>query len=88
MALDVASVVELADFKPPRKHGVPALVVGTGGELRNIVNRAIGLDPAELAKVVDGMTAVGRAAADADQEQASFAIPQPVEFGCQILDRS
>jgi hypothetical protein len=32
------------------------------------------------------MTAVGRAAADAEQEQASFAIPQPVEFGCQILD--
>ena len=88
MALDVALVVELADFKPPRKHGVPALVVGTGGELRNIVNRAIGLDPAEFSKVVDGVAAVGGAAADAEQEQASFTISQPVEFGCQILDRS
>ena len=80
---DRVFLVELADFKPPRKDGVPALVVGTGGEFRNIVDRAIGLDPAELAKVVDGVAAVGRAAADADQEQASFAISQPVEFGCQ-----
>ena len=38
---DRVFLVELADFKPPRKDGVPALVVGTGGEFRNIINRAI-----------------------------------------------
>jgi hypothetical protein len=36
---DRVFLVELADLKPSRKDGVPAFVVGTGGELRNIVNR-------------------------------------------------
>ena len=84
---DRVLVVELAGLEPGRKYGVPSLVVGARGELRDVVDRAIGLDPAELAKVVDRMAAIGRAAADADQEQASLALPQAIKLGGQSLDR-
>ena len=85
---DCVLVAEMTGVEPPCKDRIPSLVVGAGGKLRDVVDRAIGLDAAELSKVVDGVAAVGGAAADADQEQASFTISQPVEFGCQILDRS
>jgi hypothetical protein len=33
------------------------------------------------------VTAIGCAAPDTDQEQAPFAVAQPIELGCQSLDR-
>ena len=66
--------------------GVPSLVVGARGKLRDVVDRAIGLDSAELAKVIDGVAAVRRAAADAEQKQPSPAVAQPVKLGCEGLD--
>jgi len=81
---DRVLLIELADFEPPREHRIPAFVIGTGGEFRDVIDRAVGLDSAKLAEIVDGVTAIGRAAADADQEQAPLALAQPVELGRQV----
>ena len=75
-----------AHLEPGREDGVPALVIGARGQLGHVVDRAIGLDPAQLSEIVDGMAAIAGTAANADQEQAALARPQPLEFG-QRLDR-
>src|SRR6185437_13841861 len=67
--------------------GVPAFIVGSRRELRDVVDRRIGLDAAELAEVVDGMTAIPGAAADAQQEQASGPLAERRQLGCHALDR-
>jgi hypothetical protein len=85
---DSVLVTEMTGIEPRRKHRVPSFVVGARGKLRDVVDRAIGLDAAELAKVVDGVAAVGSAAADADQKQPSPAVAQPIKFGCEGLDGS
>ena len=54
----------------PRSR-LPALVVGPGGQLRDVVGRRVALEVAELAKVVDGVRGVPGAAADAEDEQAA-----------------
>src|SRR6516165_10457001 len=81
-------VAEMTGVEPCCKDRIPPLVIGACGELRDVVNRAVGFDPAELAKVIDGVAAIGGAAADTDQEQPAFAVPQLVELGRQGLDRS
>ena len=80
-------IAEVTGVEPCCKHRIPSLVIGACGELRDVVDGAVGFDPAELAKVIDGVAAIGRAAADADQEQPPPAVPQPVELGRQSLDR-
>ena len=84
---DRVLVAEAAHLEPGREDGVPTLVIGARGQLGHVVDRAVGLDPAQLSEIIDGMAAIAGAAADADQEQAALAFPQPVELGRQRLDR-
>ena len=46
--------------QPRRERGVPALVVGPGGQLGDVVGRRVGLEVADLAEVVDGVAGVSR----------------------------
>ena len=78
----------MAGFEPCREDRIPPLVVGARRQLRDIVDGAVGLDPAQLAKVIDGVTAIGRAAPNPEQKQAALALSQPIEFRRQSLDRS
>src|SRR5262249_59257825 len=73
-------ISELAGVEPGGKHGVPSLVIGAGGEFGDVIDGAVGFDSAELAKIIDGVAAVSRAAADADQEQPTPALAQPVQL--------
>jgi hypothetical protein len=85
---DGVLVVEAADLEPRRKDRVPALVIGARGELRDVVYRAVGFYSAQLAKIIDGMTAIARAAADADQKQPPPAVPLPSSTSCRSEEGS
>ena len=66
---------------------VPTFVVGPGGQLGDIVGRGIGLDAGNLAKVVHGVGAVGRAAADAEEEKSAVAPAQVAQQLDHAVDR-
>src|SRR5690242_10038671 len=48
---------EATDIKPAGEDRVPPLIIGASGELRDVVDRRVGLDATELAKIVDGVAA-------------------------------
>ncbi len=77
--------------REPRSHsredGVPALVVGARGELGDVVGRRVGLEPAQLAEVVDRVARVARRAADAEDEQPPAALADGGEARGDRLDR-
>src|SRR2546425_10763381 len=84
---DRVLVVGLAGAQPGGEYGLPSFVVGPGGQLGDIVGRCIGFDPAQLAKVIDGVTAMSGAAADTEQEQAPSPLAQFGERHRKLLDR-
>lgn len=47
-----------AALQPRLEHAFPPFVVGSRGQLGNIVRRGVGFDPAELAEIVDRMSGV------------------------------
>src|SRR5262249_43068500 len=47
---DCVLIAEVTGVEPRRKHRVPSCVVRAGGKLRDVVDRAIDLDAAKLAK--------------------------------------
>src|SRR5215510_3713202 len=81
-------LAELTRIKPSCKDGFPSLIVGPGGELRDVIDGAIGFYSAQLAKIVHSMAAIGRAATNTNQEKASLALSQPIKLGCQSLNGS
>ena len=50
-----------ADLQPFRKYRRPALVIGARGQLRNVVDRAVGFDAAQLAKIINRVAAISSA---------------------------
>src|SRR5215510_6131605 len=48
---DCIPLVQLADLEPGCEDRVPSLIVGASCELRHVIHRAVGLDPAELAEI-------------------------------------
>ena len=60
--------LEPADFEPLHKDGCPAFVVGARGQLGDVIGRRVGLDAGQLPKIIDGVRAVGGAAADAQEK--------------------
>jgi hypothetical protein len=83
---DRVLIPELTGVEPCGKDRVPSLVIGAGGEFGDVIDGAVDFDPAELAKVVDGVAAVARAP-DADQGEPALALAQPVKFGGQGFNR-
>ena len=81
-----SSRVGSADLQPLRKDRMPAFVVRPSGQLRHIVRGCVGLDPAQLAKIVDGVAAVARAAANANDEEPAATIAQRDQFRAQRFD--
>ena len=75
-------------FSHSLNDGVPAVVVGAGGQLGDVVGRRVALDPAQLAEVVDGVRGVPGAAADADDEQSSAALAQAGQTAGHRVDLS
>ena len=61
--------------EPFDKDGLPSLIVRPGGQFRNVVGRRIGLEPGDLAEVIDGMRRIGRAAAHAEDEEPAAGLP-------------
>ncbi len=53
---------------------------------RDVVGRRVGLDPAQLAEVVDGVRGMAGAAADADDEQAPAALAQRRQAARHLVD--
>ena len=59
-------------LQPGGEAGVPALVVGAGGELGDVVGGGVSFKTAQLAKIVDRVTGVsGRAANSQDEQPAA-----------------
>jgi len=73
--------------QPGFKNRGPPFIIRAGGQLGHVVTRTVSFYSGKFAKIVDRMAAIGRAAADADQEQPPPAVPQSVELGRQSLDR-
>lgn len=62
---------QTAGAQPFLKYACPSLVVRACGQLGNVVSWRVGFDSGKLAKVIDGMRGIRRAAANANNEQAS-----------------
>src|SRR5262249_48909654 len=58
-----------AATKPLHKNGGPAIVIGPGGQLRDVVSRSISFEAGQFAKIVDGMRGIRRAASDSQDKQ-------------------
>jgi hypothetical protein len=71
--------------QPLDEHGGPALVVGAGGELGDVVGGRVALEPGDFAEVVHGVRGVGRAAADAEDEEAAAAVARGAQLGDAFL---
>jgi hypothetical protein len=67
-SIRIASYPELTGIEPCGKDRLPSLVMGAGNEFGDVIDGAVGCDPAVFAKVIDGVAAVGLAPADADQK--------------------
>ena len=97
VALDVAAAdrehqqrvvgAEPRTLEPGGEDRVPALVVGAGGELGHVVGGRVGLEPAQLAEVVDRVAGVPGRSADAEHEQPPAALADRGETGGDRLDR-
>src|SRR5207237_10640259 len=74
-------------FRSVGEGAVPAVVVDARGELGDVVDGGVGLDPDDLAEVVDRVRCVARAAADAEDEQPSPALAHGDETLDHLLDR-
>ncbi len=57
--------------EPGLKHRCPAFVVGPCCQFRNVVGRRVALDARQFAKVIDRVRSIARAAANAEDKQAS-----------------
>ncbi len=57
-----------ANLQPLRKNAIPSVVVGSRGQLGNIVGWCVGFYAADLSEVIDNMGAVCRAASHAKQD--------------------
>ena len=76
-----------ARAQPRGEHRRPTLVIGSSGQFRNIVNRGIGLDTAELAKVINRVATVRRASTDPKKKQTPSTAPHINQFIGDALDR-
>ena len=72
--------------QPFGEGGVPTLIVDAGGQLRDIVGRRIGLDIADLAKVVDRVGRMPGRSAHPDDEQPASPFPQGREPARHVLN--
>ena len=64
---------EAAPLEPSGVYGLPPLVVGAGGELRDVIARRIGFDLRDLPEVGDRVRGVAGSPADSDDEEPSTA---------------
>ena len=78
--------IETTALEPFGKNGGPALVVGPGGQLGDIVGRRINLESANLAKIVDGMGRIGRATTDTEDKESSAAFANTGQHIHDALD--
>ena len=68
--------VQLACTQPLDEDACPAVVVGARGQLRDVARSGrTGLDPGDLAEVIDGVRGVRGAPADAQHEEAPPVLP-------------
>ena len=79
---------EARGSEPCLEARVPALVVRARGELCDVVGRSVGLEVAQLPKVVHCMRRVGCAASDPEDEQASAACSHGGHRACDFLELS
>ena len=78
--------VEAGAAEPLDEHAGPTVVVGAGGEFRDVVGRRVNFEAGDFTEIVDGMGGVGRAAADAEDEQTATAIADADEFLRALFD--
>jgi hypothetical protein len=84
---DSVSGAEPRAAQPFDVRRIPTVVVDTRGELGDVVGRRVGLEAAELAGVVDGMSGVRGRAPDAEDEQPAALVTHLRETGGEALDR-
>ena len=73
-------------LQPGGKAGVPAFVIGAGGQLRYVVGGRVGFKAAQFAKVVDRVAGVAGRPADAQDEQPAAQFANPRETRGHALD--
>lgn len=78
---------QAAGAQPGREDAVPAFVVGARRDFGDVICGGVGFEAGELAEVVDRVRRVGRAAADAEDEQAPARVPRLREPIDEPLDR-
>src|SRR5205814_3707701 len=70
---------ESASFKPFGENGSPSLIVGAGGQLRDIIGGCVAFHACNLSEIVDRVRSVRRATSDAQDKKPSSARA----YGCQ-----
>jgi hypothetical protein len=78
-------LLQLARAQPLHEDARPALVVRARGQLGDVVGGGIGLNARDLAEVVHRVGRVGRAAADAQHEEAPAVLPHGAKLGDAFL---
>ena len=85
---DGVAIAGAAGLEPFGENRLPALIVGACSELRHVVDWGICLDPTQLAEIIHGMAAVGRAAADPKEKQAPASRSEVRQGPGQTIDRA
>jgi hypothetical protein len=80
--------VQAADLEPAGKNRVPTFIIGSGRQFGYVVYRTIGLNSTEFPKVIDCVTAISSASADAKQEKTPTSFTKRDKFICHLLDRT
>ena len=66
----------MAGPQPRGEDRVPAFIVGARCQFSHVIAWTVGFDAGEFAEIIHRVTAIGRAAADTEQEQPSAALAQ------------
>lgn len=79
--------VQAADLEPAGKDRIPAFVIGSSRQFGYVVYGTIGLNSTEFPEVIDCVTAIPSASADAKQEKTPASFTKRGKFICHLLDR-
>jgi hypothetical protein len=72
--------------EPLHEHAGPAVVVGAGGEFRDVVGGRVNFEAGDFPEIVHGVGGVGGAATDAEDEEATATVADADEFLRALFD--
>src|SRR6185295_19790425 len=79
--------VDARALEPFGEATVPPFVVHAGGQLGDVVGRGVGLEPADLPEVVDGMAGMPGRSSNAKDEKPPTTIPSCPKPSRHPVDR-